>query len=131
MALRLDKRAHVAYLDALFGASLLSLLSTTHGVYQVATTTDDKSPEDHPALWRASPPRRSCFRAEDIKDCTFIRYQASANHYTIAVLLNGTHCRALIDCGASTSIISLGFADQLGLPISPAPLEITFTGASS
>ena len=130
MALRSDKRARAAYLDALFGASLPSLPSTTHGVYQVATATDDKSPEDHPALWRASPPRSSRFRAEDIKDCTFIRYGASANHYTIAVLLNGTRCRALIDCGASTSIISRGLADQLGLPISTTPPDITFTGAS-
>ena len=56
MALRSDKRARAAYLDALFGALLPSLPSTTHGVYQVATVTDDKSPADHPALWRATGP---------------------------------------------------------------------------
>ena len=61
MALRSDKRARAAYLDALFGASLPSLPSSTHGVYKVATATDGKPPEDHPALWQASPLRSSCF----------------------------------------------------------------------
>ena len=61
MALRSDKRARAAYLDALFGASLPSLPSTTHCIYQVATATDNKSPEDHPNLWRASLPCSSRF----------------------------------------------------------------------
>ena len=121
MALRSYKRARAAYLDALFGASLPSLLST-HGVYQVTTVTDGEPPEDHTTLWWANPLHSSWFQAEDIKNCTFICYGASTNHYTIAVLLNGTHCRALIDCGASTSIISRGLVDHLGLPISP-PLQ--------
>ena len=97
MALRSDKRAGAAYFDALFGAFLPSLPSTTHGVYQVTTATDDKPPEDHPALWKASTPRSSCFRAEEIKDCTFIHCCANTKHYTIAMLLNGTRCCALID----------------------------------
>ena len=84
MVLRSDKRACAAYLNALFGALLPSLLSNSHGVDQVATATDGKPPEDHLALWRASLPRSSCFQAEDIKDCTFIRYRACTNHYTIA-----------------------------------------------
>ena len=130
MALHSDKRARAAYLDALFGALLPFMLSTTHGIYQVATATDREPPEDNPTLWQASPPRSSHIRIEDIKDCTFIHYGASANRYTIAMLLNGTHCCTLVDCGASTSIISCGLADQLRLPISPAPPDIIFTGAS-
>ena len=125
---RPSKQARTAFLDAHFGLTSRALPPAPHAVYQVATETI--TPEPGGTVWRASPPRSSRLDIAAAKDFTNVRYNGVGSHYIIALLLNGNRCRGVVDCGASTSLISRGLAETLGLRFTAPPADVTFKSAA-
>ena len=116
----MDKRTRHAFIEACLADTGVAALPLSNlDVLQVST---ERAPPEREVWWRVSPPRASTVYGNKAPDFTNIQCVGKqAHHYLLEVLINGKRVKAVYDCGASTSIISIGLCKIIGEPVGPAP----------